>query len=838
MALLERAQIELIDITDAQPAVLTLAADLSRVQTEDNGVYSPDYREGLVIIPTLYVGKDQVEISQDDISYTTNVQDFNGVLQANGSYEIKQNLVNINSVIITATITNSAHQGFGATAQTELVKLSSSSNKYTAIISSKDDRTIFTPTNRGDIELTATLYLGDESISSGITHQWYQNGAKLNDAISPTHIVTVDEINSVSNYYCIITAGSNSYSTSSITIMDKTDPYSSQIISSDGLIFISDTNTTELTCNIYQSNKLIEDNGSITYNWYKNSVSSGSIIGTGKQIEVTPQEDPTVTSVTYYCVANINGTETTSQITLVISPAFEAVVEPKQIFIPFTGNEYNGKDSYQLTFYLQFLNSIAQADSDSVNVVLNSVGTYFSYDNDPIKPNGENKYIITFTKNNEADFSQFPDSAICSINYTYRGVQQQQEFYFVKNVKGVNGEDGEDGKDGENGNGIDHIEISYARSNDGVRPPDDNVEGGETNWYPLIEQIPPEKLKLQFLWEKKVTHFTNTTETVTEYSVQKDGLEIEKIVEYYALGLYANKTGVYVKEIKYDTNGNKISVITQNNEEKYIFDSSGNLLLDANGNIIDKDSNIVFYSSDFESASFARLYEKEIEWTDTVPTSSQITEPTTQDFLEELVNIRPGLVFLPATEPVIDISKNSLWIKYHMVYINGTFGETEPTPLEEMNGLRLTASKTEILYNNSSIQSIAQKTIWGDEGKSYDLATYITQMPESILTKVISKEDFARYFNMDKDGLTIGKEDSHFVTFTNEEGFYIKFLAEPYSPGKVQDSKIIGAFDTEGLNVSQIVLQDNLNNIGTTLQSRIVLKGTNTGGWSWVEKRR
>ena len=838
MGLKGQAQIELVDITDAQPAVLTLAASLSRVQTEDNGAYSPDYStNNLTIIPTLYVGKKSVDINPEYINYTTNVSDFNGEKnEENSSYKISQNLVNINSVIITATISDNAPEGAGATAQIELVKLSSSSNKYTAIISSKDDRTIFTPTDRENIELTATLYLGDESISSGITYQWYQNGAKLNGETESTCKVTVAAINSMSNYYCIITAGSNSYSTSSITIMDKTDPYSSQIISSDGLIFTSDTNTTRLTCNVYQSNELMEDNSNIVYKWYKNSISDESaLIKTEATIEVTPQAENT-SSVTYYCVANINGTETTSQITLVISPAFEAVVEPKQIFIPFTGNEYNGENSYQLTFYLQFLNSIAQADSDSVSVVLNSVGIYFSYDNGPIKPNGENKYIITFTKKNEADFSQFPDSEICSINYTYRGVQQQQEFYFVKNVKGANGEDGKDGENGKDGNGIARIEISYARSNDGVRPPDDNVEGGKINWYLSIEEIPEKDL--QFLWEKKVTYFTNTTETVTEYSVQKDGLEIEKIVEYYALGIYASKTGVYVKEVKYNENGKRDSVILEDGQEKFIFDENGELRLNENGDIVDIDKNIIFSSSEFELASFARLYEEEVEWTDTVPISSQKIEPTTQSFLEELVNIRPGLIFISVTEPNIEPNKNSLWIKYQMIYVNGTFGETKPMPLEEMNQLRLTAYNAETIYNNNSIQHIVQQTDWKytENGKVYtDFISYIEQMPKEIAMRV-SNEEFSTYFTLKDEGVRIGKTNSNFTTLTTNKGFNIQHHPSGYNSETTETPTTVGTFDARGLNTPEIALATNLEE--NTLKTIIILKGTSSGGMLWIKGKR
>lgn len=840
MALLERAQIELIDITDAQPAVLTLAANLSRVQTEDSGVYSPDYSKdnNLIITPTLYVGKEPGKIDPKHITYTTNNEDFVGTKDENSyTYTINQNLVKINSVIITATISDDALEGAGATAQIELVKLSSSSNKYTAIISSEDDKTIFTPTDRADIKLTAALYLGDEQISSGISYQWYKNGKSIDDdaaAKESTYTVKVDAINSMSNYYCIITAGGNSYPTSSITIMDKTDPYSSQIISSNGLIFTSATNTTTLTCNVYQSNKLMEDNSNIIYKWYKNSISDESaLIKTEATIEVTPQEENT-SSVTYYCVASINGTETTSQITLVISPAFEAVVEPKQIFIPFTENEYNGENSYQLTFYLQFLNSIAQADSDSVSVVLNSVGIYFSYDNGPIKPNGENKYIITFTKNNEADFSQFPDSAICSINYAYRGVQQQQEFYFVKNVKGANGEDGKDGENGKDGNGIDHIDISYARSNDGTRPPDDNVEGGEINWYPSIDDIPEEKLKLQFLWEKKITHFTNGDQSEPEYSVSNNGREIEKIVEYYALGLYVNKTGVYVKEIKYNENGIRDSVILEDGQEKFIFDENGKLLLNENGDIIDA-SGVVFSSDNYSSAVFARLYPEVAEWLDKVPmgNSEIVIAGQPQD---TIVSPEKTGIFIVASEQESSSTNNSLWLKYQMIYSNGSFGETEAIPLEEMNDLRLSAYRAETIYNDDSIQSIVGTREWkySENGTIYeDFISYINQMPKEISMKV-SHDEFSTYFTLKEEGVRIGKTNSNFTTLTDDRGFNIQYHPYGYnSENENLSSTTVGSFNARGLNTPEITLINNLEE--QVSKNIIILKGTRSGGFLWTK---
>lgn len=839
MALLERAQIELNDITDSAPAIFTLSASQPKVQIEKDGNYSPNYtpENPQVITPTLYIGNTDATSSITDISYSG----YEGESEEWGiNFKINTNLTN--SVVITATITNFEYNNINygtLTAQIELTKLSSTSNQYTAFISS--DRSIFTPDNRNDITLTASLYLGASQVNN-VGYQWYQNGAKLNGETESTCNVTVAAINSMSNYYCIITVGSNSYPTSSITIMDKTDPYSSQIISSDGLIFTSDTNTTTLTCNVYQSNQLIEEPNSIIYNWYKNSISDNQI-GAGKQIGVTPQEENT-SSVTYYCVASINGTETTSQITLAISPAFEAVVEPKQIFIPFTGDKYEGGDSYELTFYLQFSNnSIVKADIDSVKVSLNSeIEQYFSYNSGPISPDSNNKYTITF-KINTDDFSQFPDSAICSINYTYRGVNQQQEFYFVKNVKGANGEDGKDGENGKDGNGIDHIDISYARSNDGVRPPNDNEEGGKINWYPSIEEIPEKDLVLQFLWEKRIIYSTelenNTNKILSkEYSVQKDGLEIEKIVEYYALGIYASKTGVYVKEVKYNESGIRDSVILEDGQEKFIFDENGELLLNENGDIIDMDKNVIFSSSEFELASFARLYEEEVEWTDTVLISSQNIEPTTQSFLEELVNIRPGLIFLSVTEPKIEPSKNSLWIKYQMIYTNNTFGETEPMPLEEMNQLRLTAYNAETIYNNNSIQHIVQQTDWKytENGKVYtDFISYIEQMPKEIAMRV-SNEEFSTYFTLKDEGVRIGKTNSNFTTLTTNKGFNIQHHPSGYNSETTETPTTVGTFDARGLNTPEIALATNLEE--NTLKTIIILKGTSSGGMLWIKGKR
>ena len=90
MALLERAQIELVDITDAQPAVLTLAANFSRIQTEENGIYSPNYEDNnLIITSTLYVGKNKTPIN-GKISYQLNSDKFEGI-QDGDNYIINKN---------------------------------------------------------------------------------------------------------------------------------------------------------------------------------------------------------------------------------------------------------------------------------------------------------------------------------------------------------------------------------------------------------------------------------------------------------------------------------------------------------------------------------------------------------------------------------------------------------------------------------------------------------------------------------------------------------------------------------------------------------------------------
>ena len=822
MALLERAQIELVDITDAQPAVLTLAANFSRIQTEENGIYSPNYEDNnLIITSTLYVGKNKTPIN-GKISYQLSSDKFEGI-QNGDNYIINKNLENIDSVIITATISDDALEGAGATAQIELVKLSSSSNKYTAFITS-DGRSIFTPADRSSIILTANLFLGATEIESGAIYKWFKNGVEILNKNSKTYEVTVDDINSMSNYYCEIVIFNNIYLTSSITIMDKTDPYSSQIISSDGLIFTSDINTTKLICNVYQSNKLIEDN--INYVWYKNST-SGDLIGETKEITVVPQEE-NVSSITYYCIASINGAETTSQITLAISPAFEAVVEPKQIFIPFTGDEYKGEVSYQIIFYLQFSNGAALADS--IQVALGEMENYFSTTVRDLVD--DKKYTITFNKKitNEdgemIDFSQFPDSAMCSINYTYRGVQQQQEFYFIKNVKGVNGESGKDG------NGIARIEISYSRSNDGVRPPN--------NWYPSIEKIPEKYLILQFLWEKRIIYSTEKLEDGTyilseEYSVQKDGLEIEKIVEYYALGVYINKTGVYVKEIKYNESGKRASVILENGQEKFIFYENGELRLNNNGNIIDKNSNIVFLSSEFELVSFARLYPEVVEWSDKVPMgNSEIViggQPK-----DTIVNSEKTGVFIVVSEQESSNINNSLWLKYQMIYSNGSFGETDSVPIEEMNDLRLSAYKAETIYNNDSIQSIVGTREWkySENGTVYeDFISYINQMPKEISMR-ISHDEFSTYFTLEDQGVVIGKTNSNFTTLTDDKGFNIQYHPYGYnSENEDLSFTVVGSFNARGLNTPEITLINNLE--AQTSKNIIILKGTKSGGFLWTK---
>ena len=818
MALLERAQIELVDITDAQPAVLTLAANFSRIQTEENGIYSPNYEDNnLIITPTLYVGKNKTPIN-GKISYQLNSDKFEGI-QNEDNYIINKNLENIDSVIITATISDDAPEGAGATAQIELVKLSNSSNKYTAFITS-GGRSIFTPTDRNSIILTANLFLGATEIESGATYKWFKNGVEILNKNNKTYEVTVDDINSMSNYYCEIVIFNNIYLTSSITIMDKTDPYSSQIISSDGLIFTSDINTTKLICNVYQSNKLIEDN--INYAWYKNST-SGNLIGETKEITVVPQEE-NASSVTYYCIASINGAETTSQITLIISPAFEAVVEPKQIFIPFIGNTYDGEQSYLLKFYLRFSNN--QIKADNIEILYSSISDYFDlYD---LTKEEDNYHTFSFNiKNDVNDFSLFPDSTICSIKYTYRGVSQQQEFYFIKNIKGADLSVEED------------TIIEYCYSNNGVTPPETDTGSDGFVWYDNPSKIPLNEANLNFLWIRTTRVFSDGENKIS-YTVQKNGKNIVNIEETYALG---NRIKIRIidniEKINYDENKKRTSIVIDGIEWS-IFEQ-GEIIIE-NNNIYDINGNLFSSINDLPLVTFSILYNPDnVSWNSTVPISS---------FENDVIVESEDFILYPVEEiskKYIEVIRESpfgesLWIKYNFIYEGGEADSSEPTPFEAFNDLRLSASRAETLYNNDSIKSIVQKTDWGrdENGQPYNLATYITQMPDSILSEVVTNETFARYFKMGQDGLTIGEKGSHFVTLTDDISFNIKYFTDPYDPDlTTQDGKIVGSFSAYGLSVSQIILENSLTTQDNQINNNIIiLQGTNTGGYVWIKGAR
>ena len=489
------------------------------------------------------------------------------------------------------------------------------------------------------------------------------------------------------------------------------------------------------------------------------------------------------------------------------------IIDPLYGYVFYDTKPVNAKE---ILSYLQ----LQSLDDDYKNMFIQiSIAEYNPNDID-------NKYIITFTKKDGANFSQFPDSAICSINYTYRGAQQQQEFYFIKNVKGVNGESGKDG------NGISRIEILYSRSNDGVRPPN--------NWYPSIEKIPEKDLILQFLWEKRIIYSTEKLEDGTyilseEYSVQKDGLEIEKIVEYYALGVYINKTGVYVKEIKYNEGGKRASVILEDGQEKFIFYENGELRLNNNGDIIDKNSNLVFLSSEFELVSFARLYPEVVEWSDKVPMgNSEIViggQPK-----DTIVSPEKTGVFIVVSEQESSNTNNSLWLKYQMIYSNGSFGETDSVPIEEMNDLRLSAYKAETIYNDDSIQSIVGTREWkySENGTVYeDFISYINQMPKEISMR-ISHDEFSTYFTLEEQGVIIGKTNSNFTTLTDDKGFNIQYHPYGYnSENESLSSTVVGSFNARGLNTPEITLINNLE--AQTSKNIIILKGTKSGGFLWTK---
>lgn len=536
MPLIESEQIELIDLTDSRPAFLSLSTSLPKMQTEERNVFSPDYtneKTPQIITPTLFLGQEKIDIKEvlkkDPIKYSINPQQEIGNSESSEIYVsdnclyIKKNL-DASSWTITATIASLNYKGSqyqNITAETELFKVSGSTKQFLALLSSSDNRSFFEPTNRSEITLTANLYFGTDQYNGEVNYQWYKNGAAIKDKTTNKYTVTINDVQAMSNYHCSITTTDvgDKYLTPSITIMDKTDPYSAQIISSKGLIFSTDNDETELDCRVYQSNKELISSA-LTYKWYKEAIIKGNELNKNdkgeienkKKIDVRPQDENT-TEVTYYCVAKINETEIVSQITLMVAPRFNTIITPKQIFVPFIGDKYNGANSYKMQFYLQFL----KAGSTNVpinklehDINLGDVEKYFS-----CFLEGE-EIIFKKQENENLDWSNFPDSSICSIYYTYNGIQLQEEFYFIKSIAGAQPT----------------ISYAYWRGNTAEESevPKDNNE------------ITPDYLKWQstitaantygqgiYLWTR-ITISYNDDRKVTTYSFTQDGLNIAKLV--------------------------------------------------------------------------------------------------------------------------------------------------------------------------------------------------------------------------------------------------------------------------------------------------------------------
>lgn len=816
MAIIESGQIELIDLTDGRPALFSLNTSLSKIQIENNGSYSPDYSSGQVITPVLYIGQDEVEIQEikyfiGEDEYASKDPEDEIYIDENHRLIIKKNLND--SIIVRAEIERIVFGGAtyeNLEAQVELTKISSSSGYYAVL---KADRNAFTTADTSDITIEACLYNGLTLVNAD-SYTWYKNNILITGQSEKTLRVTKEDVTSLDVYSCVIELF-DSYYSAETTILDYSDKYSAQIISSNGMVFTSSVEETKLICNVYEKNKLIENN--ISYSW-TSSIDRSLILGSSKEIDVAPQSYE-MESITYYCEATIGDTKITSQITIIISPTIKIEVSPKEIFLPFKGEEYKGQETYQINLQVTNLSGI--------NIAIDEVA--FSGAEDYFYSTVENNIIILSIKD-ENNLINLNNSILCSVSFKYKGVEFSEEIYLIKTV------------DGADAAKITNIITEYCYSNDGIRNPDESEE--QPIWYENLGSI-SENGFFTFLWTKTTYTYDDNT-TLIEYSVSKNSKEIISIEELYAIGKYVEKIVLQdFDSFVYNEEGKKIAII-KNGEQYEIFDDNGEVLVNVvDGTvtaILDIYGNEVFKSEneDFTSVTFAILYEPElITWSMDIPISalSEVEYADSDNFIEQPVDaLTQNYIVLSTAAP----QGESLWIKYNFIYKDGFTDESTPIPIEGINGLRLSASSSQQILTNESIQSIVSTKIWGKDETGNDITdftTYVTQMPTSILQQVVTNEEFKTYFNLTQEGVTIGKTASRYTTFTDDKGFSIRYYPNTYDPLKTegQEFQTVGSFDNKGLTTSQISLKDNLNN-PTITQASIILKATNSGGWVWIKK--
>lgn len=831
MALINSGQIELLDLTDTRAAILTLNTSLPKLQVQQSdGNFSPDFEKssgkvpeydqgfptgnnreaepGLHIYPSLYFGQELISINNysslieytiegvtGSFKYEQNSQNNDIYVNSFGELIYKKNLTEDN-LIITAEIEEydvGIEHYEDIIGRVELTKITPDSNYLPIITYNKN---VFSSYDKDPIRLTASLYRGGECLTSGVMYNWRADSEAIKiEKAGVDNVVEIsrDQIVNVATIFCdcIVTSLGKTYTTQ-VTISDTTDPLFSQIISSKGLVFTGSNDVTNLTCDIYRGTELINGTGSsFKYSWsylQEGSTEFEPIVkdSTSKTIEVFPQQI-NANSVTYRCEASNGVEKTVSQIAIIISPEFKAIVNPVQSFI---NTKHDGSLTNEAEIEIDgekkkgFTRTILFKVVDGKGTVLdiNNVKIFPQIDLQTEEDNPfsleckeeENKtWTINMTfvdiSSEEEDYSFFAqrltNATLFIIEYDYKNIiQLSEEFYLIKNIQG------------------------------------------------------------------------------------EQGINIINLQEEYALGTYENEWSITftrvlgiegvdaLTEEKLDEQGNIIDGYFWR-----IFDAEGKLTFDSSNNITGRKQRVtaedktlweedVFCLNQDITKKQIPFFIQDSDWLDQAPFIEEgaAEEPKLQNIFykkesSQIIEITPDYNFIFNSFAL----GNSLWVRNKTFWEDGSITYSEPLSNEQMKFLQITASKVDTIYTNDSIKQIVAEQNWY-QNHIVEQSSEINQMKNAIELRV-KNEDINRYFSFEETGLVIREKNSPFSTLTDDKGFHVR-----YSPNLNHNdgAKILGSFDNLGLNTTEISLAFENEQAGAVT---IVSRGTPTKGWAWTK---
>lgn len=452
MGLLGKDSITITDITDVNPIRLDLASSQPIYQTKRASGYEPDYTSSpLIITPYLYFGQEEVNREKyiDKITFYINgvlVVNTETIYVENTELYIKENLNQNTKIeaVVENIIDERTKVNYERVSESlSFYLLSYDSSGYTAFIDSNNGRYDFSSANSSPITLSAHLYLGSVELTD-VSYEW-KRSSNSSEIYGNTKSITIQraDIYSHENFICSMTCEEVSY-VATCAIDDRTDLYTSAIISDAPLVMTPSFNSANLNCKIFRNGKEVNNSDTaenFEYSWvfYKNGETEGISIGeNSKTINITIGENNIPKdNFTIYCITKIDGKYTVvSFLPISYSVSYSPIITPKTIFIPSNADgSYKGTETEinkVLSFFLQGEDGIP-IDADLTPISISGLTSTVVKEN--------NKYSISFSLSLNS-FKELDMSSMFEISYTYKGHQFNEEFYIVKSVQGEAGENG------------------------------------------------------------------------------------------------------------------------------------------------------------------------------------------------------------------------------------------------------------------------------------------------------------------------------------------------------------------------------------------------------------